>query len=575
MIRILLVDDQNIVRQGLQSLLKPSLKLEVVGTASDGKSAIEQVAALRPDIVLIDIEMPEMSGITATCKICQQFSKTKVLVLSSHENQEYVAQALQAGAKGYLLKNTLAEDLEQAILSVYRGHSQIESSMSNYRLERKSIDENKELLNKQYKPSEFLKKGLLFVLVLGGVTYVGLRFWRHFSKVQSVQAFINAELIFLRSPIAGQLSLNREKVKLGNALKQSTQIGKIESEVENPLITDLKIRKLELESNQKVVKRQLKGLNSQLINRKKLLKFFQKQKLIQKDLEIARARESFDEGMKALEKAEARKRIAYKDAERFSFLADKGVVNISNAENKDAEAKQALAETERLQTLINQARLDLEAAKNGVQLLDGPRTLSFPEIRILELESEIVDLEQQAQDIKEQIQSNKSEIEGVKKELQTQQLTLLLAPENAVVWSIDAQSGENLESNAPIMQFINCNDLWVEAFVNERYADQVSIGQPVKVSLLNSKDVSWQGTVETIRAGSGRVKVGDFVVQPPPEILSRQLPVRVSTVRIAVNWQGQLKSSDFCGAGQSVQIDFSSGNANKKPNMEKKNFADN
>ncbi|MDJ0691338.1 MAG: response regulator [Xenococcaceae cyanobacterium MO_188.B32] len=129
MIRILLVDDQNIVRQGIQALLEPRPKLKIVGTAEDGNSAIEQVGAFMPDIVLMDIEMPGMSGITATQKICQQFPKTKVLVLSSHKDREYVTQALQAGAEGYLLKNTLAEDLEQAIWSVYQGRSQIESKL--------------------------------------------------------------------------------------------------------------------------------------------------------------------------------------------------------------------------------------------------------------------------------------------------------------------------------------------------------------------------------------------------------------------------------------------------------------
>jgi EmrB/QacA subfamily drug resistance transporter len=129
MIRILLVDDQNIVRQGIQALLESRPKLKVVGTAEDGNSAIEQVENLRPDVVLIDIEMPAMSGIAATDIICQQFPQTKVIVLSSHENQKYVAQALQAGAEGYLLKNILAEDLEQAIWSVYRGRSQIESRL--------------------------------------------------------------------------------------------------------------------------------------------------------------------------------------------------------------------------------------------------------------------------------------------------------------------------------------------------------------------------------------------------------------------------------------------------------------
>ena len=129
MIRILLVDDQNILRQGLQALLEPRPKLKVVGTAENGESAIEQVKALRPDIVLIDIEMPGINGITATRKIRQKFPETKVIVLSGHENQKYVVQAFQAGAEGYLLKNTLAETLEQAIWSIHQGYSQIESKL--------------------------------------------------------------------------------------------------------------------------------------------------------------------------------------------------------------------------------------------------------------------------------------------------------------------------------------------------------------------------------------------------------------------------------------------------------------
>jgi DNA-binding NarL/FixJ family response regulator/multidrug resistance efflux pump len=151
MIRILLVDDQNIMRQGLQALLEPRPDLKVVGTAKDGKIAIEQVENLRPDVVLIDIEMPKMNGITATDRICRRFPQTKVLVLSSHENPKYVASALQAGAKGYLLKNTLTEDLEQAIWSVYRGHSQID-------MNQKSIPELKQEQMPQAKKSNLSLK---------------------------------------------------------------------------------------------------------------------------------------------------------------------------------------------------------------------------------------------------------------------------------------------------------------------------------------------------------------------------------------------------------------------------------
>lgn len=129
MIRILIVDDQNIVREGIRTILETKPELKVVGTAQDGKSAIKQAEVLKPDVVIVDIEMPIMNGIIATQKICQQFPEIKVLILSSHKNHKYVLQALHAGADGYLLKSTLAENLEQAIWSVYRGHSQIESKL--------------------------------------------------------------------------------------------------------------------------------------------------------------------------------------------------------------------------------------------------------------------------------------------------------------------------------------------------------------------------------------------------------------------------------------------------------------
>ena len=129
MIRILIVDDQNIVRQGLQALLEPKPGLKVIGMAENGKSALEQVKHLQPDLVLMDVEMPKMNGVTATRKICQLFPTTLVVVLTSHEDTKCVAKALQAGAKGYLLKHALADDLENAIWSVYHGYSQVESKL--------------------------------------------------------------------------------------------------------------------------------------------------------------------------------------------------------------------------------------------------------------------------------------------------------------------------------------------------------------------------------------------------------------------------------------------------------------
>ena len=143
MITILLVDDQNLVQQGIKSLLDQDIEIKVIGTVKDGRSAIEQIARLRPDIVLLDIEMPGMDGITTTKYINRLSPKTKVIILSSHEDTKFVTQALVAGAKGYILKSSLMADLKHAILAVHNGYSQVESRLLAKVFNPKNIKTNK------------------------------------------------------------------------------------------------------------------------------------------------------------------------------------------------------------------------------------------------------------------------------------------------------------------------------------------------------------------------------------------------------------------------------------------------
>lgn len=124
-IRLLLVDDQLIVRLGLKSLLETKPDLEVVGEAENGQQAMNQVAALHPDVILMDVRMPVMDGVAATRLIHQQFSQIKVLVLTTFDDDEYVSQALRVGASGYLLKDTHSDDLAAAIRAVYKGFTQM------------------------------------------------------------------------------------------------------------------------------------------------------------------------------------------------------------------------------------------------------------------------------------------------------------------------------------------------------------------------------------------------------------------------------------------------------------------
>ncbi len=125
MIRVLLVDDQNLIRRALTLLLAGEDSLEVVGEAEHGADAIEQVEELNPDVVLMDILMPGMDGVQATKVIRQRFQETQVLVLSIDDDDEYVAQALKYGAAGYILKNTPPEELALAIQAVHKGYTHL------------------------------------------------------------------------------------------------------------------------------------------------------------------------------------------------------------------------------------------------------------------------------------------------------------------------------------------------------------------------------------------------------------------------------------------------------------------
>jgi DNA-binding NarL/FixJ family response regulator len=130
MIRVLIVDNQQIICDGLQSLLEVKTDLEIVGTAENGKDAIQkieqlQLAKLLPDIVLMDIRMPVMNGITATRLIQERFPQVKVLVLTTFDDEEYIVQAIQFGAKGYLLKDTPSDELSRIIYAIHAGYTQL------------------------------------------------------------------------------------------------------------------------------------------------------------------------------------------------------------------------------------------------------------------------------------------------------------------------------------------------------------------------------------------------------------------------------------------------------------------
>jgi DNA-binding NarL/FixJ family response regulator len=130
-IKVLLADDHTIVRQGLKLILAAQPDFEVVGEAANGREAAELAEKLRPDIVLMDVQMPELNGIEATRRMVAANSRVKVLVLSMHKEALYVREVLKAGARGYILKDAIDTELLSAMRSVARGDGYISPGVSS------------------------------------------------------------------------------------------------------------------------------------------------------------------------------------------------------------------------------------------------------------------------------------------------------------------------------------------------------------------------------------------------------------------------------------------------------------
>ena len=149
-IRILICDDHTVVRDGLTAMLEREEDFEVVGRASNGLEAVERAPALRPQVVLMDLRMPELDGVQAMRQLSEQLPELKFIVLTTYDTDEYIFDALDAGAKGFPLKDTSREELFRAIRAVSRGESLIEPGVASKVLDRLAQ------LSRQEQPSTLL-----------------------------------------------------------------------------------------------------------------------------------------------------------------------------------------------------------------------------------------------------------------------------------------------------------------------------------------------------------------------------------------------------------------------------------
>ncbi len=134
-IRVLLAEDHTLVRQGFRRILEDDARITVVGEASTGLAAVQLTKELKPDVVVMDLSMPELGGLEASAEILKELPDTKILILSMYSNDAYVRKAFEIGAKGYILNNAIEVDLTRAVLALAEGGAYMSPGVSNLVIE--------------------------------------------------------------------------------------------------------------------------------------------------------------------------------------------------------------------------------------------------------------------------------------------------------------------------------------------------------------------------------------------------------------------------------------------------------
>ena len=347
-ISVVIVDDQKFVRCLIESILKTNKNFKIVGVADNGKTAISQVELLKPDIVLIDLEMPEMDGAKATEIIVKRFPDCKVLILSSHEDSESLQNALRAGAQGYLLKNSAPQELTNAVYSVSKGYTQLSPGL----LEKALIPEVEivpdshpveeiQIFEEDWSEStretietlpRISLRGLLYVLLIGAAIAVP---WTVFAKVDQIATAQGrlepkGKTISLDAPVSGTvISIN---VKEGEQVIPGQPLIQLESQLVSSQLQQQQ-QKLVAQQNQLAGLNLLK--NQQLLALRTQQQESKAQELVRQSL-IEQAQQNLD----AL-KASYNTQIA----EKYAQLEQaREAINARRSAQKLAQIRQATAQ---------------------------------------------------------------------------------------------------------------------------------------------------------------------------------------------------------------------------------------
>ncbi len=389
-------------------------------------------------------------------------------------------------------------------------------------------------------------RALRLVMALGVATAVGLMVQQNYSNVRSRQAFINAEIVKVRNPLAGNLQL--KNLQPGQSISVGENIGTVKNLRQS---SELEVTKQSLISQIEQAKQTVLGVEAQIGDRRKAIAKLEQEANTQQDLGVNYEDQQIDIAKNQLDRALFAANTAKKELERITNLAKQGVFSQDKLERSQLNFNRAQNEVKNARLQVNQAKQKAKAAQAGLQL-EGSRTLGYSEIRQRELSTDINDMQQQLAEARVRQQTTEAELVEIDRQLSLNQQAKIPSPTSGPIWSVESKSGEYAEASVPILEVLNCQNLWVEAFFSEQDAGKIYPGKPVKVRLLGAENGDLvSGKVESVRAGSGRIQTGGDIAVPPPDSVRRQVAVRVKLDRPL-----EANSTQFCDVGRSAEVVF-------------------
>ena len=495
MIRILIVDDQKVVREGISALLAEVEEFEVVGTAIDGYEAIALVKDLQPNIILMDIEMPGLDGLAATASIVRQYPNLKILMLSSHDDDQLIARSLAVGAEGYLLKNMSAKEIIRAIHFVTEGYTRIKPSLgitankNDTDIIPKSPNSNSALTNidatslRIATPQQFLPP-IHNWLTLSGLACLGI-FIGAIAIASQLKYKVTVKAPAEIRPV-GELRLVQATAegKVSSILiedNQQIQQGELIAQIDP---TRLQSQKQQISTNIQQSRKQLAQLNEQLTS-------IQAQIEAQRNLQqrtIASAKAQLEHQQRFYQQqltitqgqvaeTEAAVELATEELNRYRELVQTGIVSQLQLKEKIAALKSFQAKLQQAQARLNPSAGQVAMAKEQIaqEIARGKTTLAS-------LNRERQQLQERKIEAVDRLQSYREDLKQIATKLENTRIrapvagtiqTLILRNPGQVV-----RAGDEIATIAP-----GNSSLAIKAIVSPRNIGKVEVGQTTQMSV--------------------------------------------------------------------------------------------